>query len=70
MHIYPSMLQALAGQGYAERLEGEHSEVSGRGYAGCLHGCFQGYRSEAMHYLGYELPRILILRPRVNKGKK
>ena len=52
-HIYPSVLQA----------------VSGRGYAGCLEGCFQGYRGEAMHYLGYELRRILIPRTWVNKGE-
>jgi hypothetical protein len=26
VHIYPSVLQALAGQGYAGCLEGEHSE--------------------------------------------
>jgi hypothetical protein len=30
-------------------------------------GCFQGYRGEAMHYLGYELPRIPIPRTLVNK---
>jgi hypothetical protein len=53
-HIYPSVLQA----------------VSGRGYAGCLDGCFQGYRGEAIQDLGYELPRITIPRTRVNKGKK
>src|SRR5215208_5784596 len=52
-HIYPSVLQALAG----------------RGYAGCLEGCFQGYRGGAMQDLGYELPRILIPRTRVNKEK-
>ena len=50
-HIYPSVLQA----------------VSGRGYAGCLEGCFQGYRGEAMQDLGYELPRIPIPRTSVNK---
>ena len=33
-------------------------------------GCFQGYWGEAMHYLGYELPRISIPRTPVNKGKK
>ena len=49
-HIYPSVLQA----------------VLGRGYAGCLDGCFQGYRSEAMQDLGYELLRIHIPRNRVN----
>ena len=53
-HIYPSVLQA----------------VSGRGYAGCLDGCFQGYRGEAMQDLGYELPRITIPRTPVNKGKQ
>ena len=52
-HIYPSVLQA----------------VSGWGYAGRLDGCFQGYRGEAMHYLGYELPRIPIPRTPVNKGE-
>jgi hypothetical protein len=45
-HIYPSVLQA----------------ISGWGYAGCLDGRFQGYRAEAMHDLGYELPRIPISR--------
>jgi len=53
-HIYPSVLQA----------------VSGRGYAGCLDGCFQGYRGEAMQDLGYELPRILIPRTSVNKPSR
>ena len=50
-HIYPSVLQAL----------------SGRGYAGCVGGCFQGYRGEAMQDLGSELPRIPIPRTWVNK---
>jgi hypothetical protein len=49
--IYPSVLQA----------------VSGGGYAGCLDGCFQGWRGEAIQDLGYELPRIHILRTSVNK---
>ena len=53
-HIYPAVLQA----------------VSGRSYAGCLEGCFQGYRGEAMQDLGFELPRILIPRTSVNKGRK
>jgi hypothetical protein len=53
-HIYPTVLQA----------------VSGRGYAGCLDGCFQGYRGEAMQDLGYELPRIRIPRTPVNRGIK
>ena len=53
-HIYPSVLQA----------------VSGRGYAGCLDGCFQGHRGEAMQDLGYELPRIPIPRTSLNKGMK
>ena len=53
-HIYPSVLQA----------------VSGRGYAGCLDGCFQGYWGEAMQDLGYELPRISITGRWVNKGRK
>jgi hypothetical protein len=51
-HIYPSVLEA----------------VSGRGYAGCLDGRFQGYRGEAIHDLGYELPRIPIPRTPVNRG--
>jgi hypothetical protein len=51
-HIYPSVLQAL----------------SGRGYAGCLDVCFQGYRGEAMQDLGYELPRNPIPRTRVNNA--
>ena len=51
-HIYPSVLQV----------------VSGRGYAGYLDGCFQGYRGEAMQDLGYELRRIPIPRNPVNKG--
>ena len=51
-HIYPSVLQA----------------VSGRGYAGCLDGCFQGYRGEAMQDLGYELRRIPIPRTWVNSN--
>jgi hypothetical protein len=29
VHIYPAVLQALAGRDYAGRLEGEHSGVSG-----------------------------------------
>ena len=53
-HIYPSVLQA----------------VSGRGCAWCLEVCFQGYRGGGMQDLGYELPRILIPRTPVNKGKK
>ena len=51
-HIYPSVLQA----------------VSGRGYAGCLDGCFQGYWGEAMQDLGYELPRIPIPRRWMNSS--
>ena len=54
MHIYPLVLQALAGRVYAGRLEGG----------------LQGYRGEAMQDLGYELPRIPIPRTRVNKSKK
>src|SRR5215213_3450265 len=50
-HIYPPVLQAVS---------------SGRGYAGCLDGCFQGYRGEAMQDFGYELPRITIPRTWVN----
>jgi len=45
-HIYPSALQALAGRGRTERLEGE----------------IAGDRGEAMQDLGYELPRIPIPR--------
>jgi CheY-like chemotaxis protein len=52
MYIYTSALQALAG----------------RGSAGCLEGGLQGYRGRAMHYLGYELPRIPIPRSRLNKA--
>ncbi len=52
VHIYPSVLQA----------------ISGRGYAGCLGRCFQGYGGEAMQDLGYELPRISIPRAWVNKA--
>jgi hypothetical protein len=41
------------------------------GYAGCLEtGVFRGTGGEAMQDLGYELPRIHILRRWVNKGKK
>jgi len=50
-YIYPSVLQAR----------------SGRGYAGCLDGCFWGYRSEDIQDPGYELPRIPIPRTPVNK---
>ena len=50
-HIYPSALQA----------------VSGRAYAGCLEGCFQGYWGVVMQDLGYELPRIPIPRTSVNR---
>ena len=50
-HIYPSVLQALAGRGRTERLEGE----------------IAGDRGEAMQDPGYELPRIPIPRTRVNK---
>jgi hypothetical protein len=53
-HIYPSVLRA----------------VSGRGYAGCLDGCFQGYRGEAMQNPGYELPRIRIPRTPVNRARR
>jgi hypothetical protein len=51
-HIYTSVLQALAGRGRTGRLEGG----------------LQGYRDGAMHYLGYGLPRISILRGWVNRG--
>jgi hypothetical protein len=50
-HIYPSVLQA----------------GSGRGYAGCLDECFQWYRGEAMQDFEYELPRIPIPRTSMNK---
>ena len=49
--IYPSVLQA----------------VSGRGSAGCLDSRFQVYEGEAMQDLGYELPRISIIRTRVKR---
>jgi hypothetical protein len=45
-HIYTLVLQALAGRGRTEGLQGG----------------FQGYRSGAIQDLGYELPRILVLR--------
>ena len=51
-HIYPSVLQA----------------VSRRCYAGCLDGCFQGYRGGDIQHPGYYLPRIFIPRTPVNKG--
>ena len=35
VHIYTSVLQALAGRGRTGRLEGGIAGVSGRGYAGC-----------------------------------
>src|SRR5215217_8356209 len=54
VHIYPSVLQALVGWGRTGRLEGG----------------LQGYRGEAMHYLGYELPRNPIPRTSVNRGKQ
>jgi hypothetical protein len=50
-HIYPSVLQALAGRGRTERLEGE----------------IAGDRGEDIQDLGYELPRIPIPRTWVNK---
>ena len=50
-HIYPSVLQA----------------VSDGAMQGAWAGVFQGYRGEAMHYLGYELPRISIPRTSVNR---
>ena len=53
-HIYPSVLQA----------------VSGRDYAGCLEGCFQGYRGEDMQDPASELRRILIPRNPVNRGEE
>jgi hypothetical protein len=52
-HIYPSVLQALAGRGRTERLEGE----------------IAGDRGEAMQDLGYELPRIHIPRTLVNRRR-
>ena len=53
-HIYPSVLQG----------------VLGRGYAGCLDGCFQGYRGGAMQDRGYELLRIPLPRTLVHRGKR
>ena len=52
-HIYPSVLQA----------------ESGWGYAGCLDGCFRGRRDEAMQDLEYGVRRICILGTWVNKGR-
>ena len=54
VYIYPSVLQAL----------------SGGAMQVAWSGCFQGYRGEAMYYLGCGLPRILIPRTPVNKGKR
>src|SRR5918995_2982716 len=54
VHIYPSVLQALAVRGRTGRLEGG----------------LQGYRGGAMQDPGYELRRILIPRTSVNKGRK
>jgi hypothetical protein len=51
VHIYTSVLQALAGRGRTGRLEGG----------------FQGYRDGTMQDLGYELPRIPIPRTSVHK---
>jgi hypothetical protein len=53
-YMYPRELQVLAG----------------RGYAGCLDGCFQGYQGEVMQDLASELPRIPIPRTPVNKGEE
>src|SRR5215212_2984368 len=53
-YIYPSVLQALAGRGYAGR---------GRGR-------FQGHREADIQHSGYELPRIPIPRTRVNKARR
>src|SRR5215217_6967014 len=50
VHIYTSVLQALAGRGRMRRLEGG----------------FQRYRGGAMQDLGYELPRIPFPRTWVN----
>src|SRR5215204_2582594 len=52
-HIYPPLLQALAG----------------RGVAGCGRGGFRGYRGGAMQDPASELPRIPIPRTPVNKGE-
>src|SRR5215204_5737419 len=51
-HIYPSVLQALAG----------------RGYAGCLEGVIPGVLRGLIQDPASELPRILIPRTWVNKG--
>jgi hypothetical protein len=53
-HIYPSVLQALPGWGYA----------------GCLEWVILGVSGRAMQDLGYELPRNPIPRTWVNKGMK
>jgi hypothetical protein len=52
--IYPSVLQAALG----------------RGYAGCLEWVILGVSGRAMQDRGYELPRIPIPRTLVNKGKQ
>jgi hypothetical protein len=52
VHIYPSVLQTLAGRGRTEHLEGG----------------LQGYRGGAMQDLGYELRGIPIPRTWVNKS--
>ena len=52
VHIYPSVLQALAGRPVAGRLDGR----------------IRGYRGADMQDPASELPRISIPRTRVNKG--
>jgi hypothetical protein len=68
--LYLPQLHAQKEKLEADLQELEHLALSGWGYAGCLDGCFQGYRGEAMQDLGYELPRIHIPRTPVNKGMK
>jgi hypothetical protein len=53
-HIYPSVLQAIVGWAMRNVWRGD----------------FMGYWGVVMQDLGYELPRILIPRTRVNKGKE
>ena len=53
-HIYPSVLQAVAGRGYAGRLEGS----------------IPGYRGGAIQDLGYEFPRLVIPCTSVNRARR
>src|SRR5215211_3200535 len=46
-----------------------YKRYRGGAMQGAWSGCFQGYRGEAMHYLGYELPRTPVPRSTVNKAQ-